>query len=138
MLQMDDNLKAAKSYLNKVGGSLMNEMKNDPSKAARIKEVLSILKKANEQINNIDSPDDFSFDALEESNNGRARIQETNPNPMGVDLGSFNDLISTPQGSDEWRNVFKEGNKNGGVDLSGADLSQDAYSDTLGRMVDNT
>lgn len=137
---MDDNLRVAKSYLNKVGGSLMSEMKNDPSKATRIKEVLSILKKANKQINSIESSGDFSFDALEENAGGKtqAQMRESSSPSMGVDLGDFDAMISAPPTNNEWRSIFKEANKSGGVDLTGVDLSQDAYADTLGRIVDNT
>lgn len=132
---MDNNIETAKAYLNKVGAALMHEMKQDPAKAASIKRILVSLKEANNAINNLNEDDDsFSFDSI--GSNERVREQISNKD-MGVDLGDFDQMISAPKDTGAWKNAFKEGNSNGGVNIDGIDLSA-APTDSLGRMIDNT
>lgn len=133
-----DNIESAKSYLNKVGGALMHEMKQDPSKATSIKRILASLKEANNAINNLNKEDDndFSFDSI--GSNERVREQMSNRD-MGVDLGDFDQMISAPKDTGAWKTAFKEANSgsSGGVNIDGIDLSA-TPTDSLGRMIDNT
>lgn len=143
------NLDIAKSKLNEVGAALSKSYKSGETSQDRIMPLLKTLKKVNDSLTKIiagEDDEEFSFDSLNESvekPNTAKKLSESQMENFGVDLGSFNDLM-TPASEKEgfdWKQTFKEANdsKGGGVSV---DMDKVAESDfdasVYGRMVDNT
>lgn len=139
-----NNLEIAKQELSKVGGALAKEMKIDSTKAAKIKSLLLTLKKVNTEIESlINGEDEFSFDTFEESaTSQKSKLQESNDQDYGVDLGDFNNFINKEDpNAFDWKKTFREANggTGGGVDVNMDTISNSEFDpNTLGRMIDNT
>lgn len=140
------NLDIAKTKLNELGAALTKSYKSGEASQDRIMPLLKTLKKVNDSLTNIinGDDDDFSFDSLNENieKPQQKKMKESQTDNFGVDLGSFNDLM-TPSSEKEgfdWRQTFREANgSSGGVSVNMDDVASSTLDEKVyGRMVDNT